>query len=60
MNTVTNGSVAPSIEDVSQRMNPTTLSQVGDLISQFFAGWSNWQIAVTILLTLVAYDQCKF
>lgn len=35
-------------------------SQVQHFLSSFFAGWSNLQIAVTVLLLLVSYDQCLY
>ncbi|KAF3006115.1 hypothetical protein E8E14_002324 [Neopestalotiopsis sp. 37M] len=35
-------------------------SQVQHFLSSFFAGWSNLQIAVTVLLLLVSYDQYRY
>jgi hypothetical protein len=59
MATVIRASSEPFIGNASQPEQDGTLSQIDGLLSDFLSGWSNWQIAVTILLVLITYDQCK-
>ncbi|KAH6655556.1 cytochrome P450 [Truncatella angustata] len=37
-----------------------TSSQLNGLLQGYFSGWSNLQVAVTILLVLVSYDQFRY
>lgn len=56
MNTILEGNITTSID------NGAHLVQHGkgqDLLSMYLPDWSGLQLAITVLLILIAYDQCS-
>jgi hypothetical protein len=56
MDTATNGTLMADAIEVS---NTPSFGHTGNFISSIVAGVNAWQIVVTILAILIAYDQCK-
>jgi hypothetical protein len=58
MPTVIEGSIAPIVENGTHLAQYGVPGEVYNLASNYLSGWSTWQMVVTVLLMLVAYDQC--
>ena len=57
MATVVNGSFASPAADA--KYLPGGHGSGDGLLSQLLSGVSGWSVALAVLLTLVAYDQCE-
>lgn len=58
MATVIKSSIAPSVENGTNLAQHGASGEVYSVISDYLSGLSTLQIVVTVLLMLVAYDQC--
>ncbi|KAK8034921.1 Cytochrome P450 [Apiospora rasikravindrae] len=57
---VQGGSILPSsYANATENIQQTVVNQLGSSMSSYIADFGFWKIALTILLALVAYDQCK-
>jgi hypothetical protein len=58
MATAVHTSPGPLTENATRLEQVESSNQVESLLSRYLSDWSYLQIAVTVLLVLVAYDQC--
>jgi hypothetical protein len=58
MATVIESSSAPFVENGTHLARDGISGQLDNLMSNYVSG-RGWQIAVTVFLMLVAYDQCR-
>lgn len=58
MATVIQGSITPSVGNDTILGQHGVSSQVDGLLASYLSDWTNTQMAVTVFLVLVAYDQC--
>lgn len=60
MATALNESIAHARASMNYDQTYLFLNQIGGKISEYLTGLSGWAIAATLLLILIAYDQCMF
>ncbi|KAI5458809.1 cytochrome P450 [Mariannaea sp. PMI_226] len=54
------GIVPPSVDNGTQITQQPVPEQITGLISKYLSGWSNLQLAITIILILATYDQLAY
>lgn len=55
---VASASIPAVVKNGTEMALPGYSGVVVGLLSDYFSGWSYWQMAVTVLLVLMTYDQC--
>jgi hypothetical protein len=48
-----------TVQPVDAQTQPSLATYLPQCIYVALAGWSTWQYVATLLLSIVAYDQCK-
>lgn len=59
MAAIVEGDFAPSIDNGTWTAHNGTTGKLDGFAARQLSELSGWQVAITILLVLVAYDQCK-